>query len=123
MRKSWTSGAWSSPRTSFTETSVNSRPSDLVEGRSDMAHRYTVVARALIASAAIVVSAIPAPAQTSASATGSASRAYRVPRTPDGQPDLQGFWTNTTYTPLQRPDGVNKDFFTREEALELMKRN
>ena len=88
-----------------------------------MAHRYFVVARALIASAAIVVSAIPAPAQTSASATGSASRSYRAPRTPDGQPDLQGFWTNTTYTPLQRPDGVTKDFFTREEALELMKRN
>src|SRR5438477_10548502 len=31
-------------------------------------------------------------------------------RTPDGQPDLQGYWTNSTYTPLQRPQGVTKEF-------------
>ena len=24
-------------------------------------------------------------------------------RTPDGQPDLQGIWTNATLTPLERP--------------------
>ena len=33
---------------------------------------------------------------------------YRAPRTPDGQPDLQGVWTNATVTPLQRPK-VMKD--------------
>ena len=32
-----------------------------------------------------------------------ASRAWTVPRTPDGQPDLQGIWTNATLTPLERP--------------------
>ena len=33
-----------------------------------------------------------------------------VPRTPDGQPDLQGFWTNDTVTPLERPaEFGNKD--------------
>jgi hypothetical protein len=41
---------------------------------------------------------------------------YRVPRTPDGQPDLQGFWSNSTYTPLERPDNVTKEFYTPEEA-------
>jgi hypothetical protein len=50
------------------------------------------------------------------------NRAYKAPRTPDGQPDLQGFWTNTTYTPLQRPKDVTKEFYTREEALEILKR-
>ncbi len=25
------------------------------------------------------------------------------PRTPDGQPDLQGVWANNTATPLERP--------------------
>jgi hypothetical protein len=50
------------------------------------------------------------------------NRAYKAPRTPDGQPDLQGFWTNTTYTPLQRPKDVTKEVYTREEALEILKR-
>jgi hypothetical protein len=44
------------------------------------------------------------------------SPAYKVPRTPDGQPDLQGFWSNATYTPLERPDKVTKEFYTPEEA-------
>src|SRR6476660_3111686 len=47
---------------------------------------------------------------------------WHVSRTPDGQPDLQGFWTNTTYTPLERPKNVNKPFFTEAEALELAKK-
>jgi len=40
----------------------------------------------------------------------------------DGHPDLQGFWTNNTYTPLERPRNVSKEFYTREEALELEKK-
>ena len=26
-----------------------------------------------------------------------------IPRTADGHPDLQGFWTNVTLTPMERP--------------------
>jgi hypothetical protein len=51
-----------------------------------------------------------------------APKAYRAPRTPDGQPDLQGFWTNTTYVPLERPKDVNKEFYTKEEAAEAVKK-
>jgi hypothetical protein len=40
---------------------------------------------------------------------------YVVPRTPYGQPDLQGFWTNATYTPLERPKDVTTEFYTPEE--------
>jgi hypothetical protein len=47
---------------------------------------------------------------------------WKAPRTPDGQPDLQGFWTNNTYTSLERPRNVTKEFYTREEALEAEKR-
>ena len=37
-------------------------------------------------------------------------------RTPWGDPDLQGTWTNTTTTPLQRPtDLADKEFLTAEE--------
>ena len=50
-----------------------------------------------------------------------AKKLYRAAH-PDGQPDLQGFWSNTTITPLERPKNVTKEFFTREEALEVAKR-
>jgi len=38
-------------------------------------------------------------------------------RTADGQPDLQGIWSNATITPLERPaDLAGKQTFTAEEA-------
>jgi hypothetical protein len=61
--------------------------------------------------AAVLISIVPAGAQN-----------YRAPRTPDGQPDLQGYWTNNTYTPLQRPEGITRDIFTRDEAIEIIKK-
>jgi hypothetical protein len=43
--------------------------------------------------------------------------AQNAPRTPDGQPDLQGIWSNATITPLERPaDLAGKATFTAEEA-------
>jgi len=40
-------------------------------------------------------------------------------RTTDGRPDLEGFWTNATVTPLERPtDLASKEVFTEEEAAE-----
>jgi hypothetical protein len=61
-------------------------------------------------------------AVTFAAVTVAAQRpAYKVPRTPDGQPDLQGFWSNATYTPLERPDKVTKEFYTPEEAAAVEK--
>ena len=41
-------------------------------------------------------------------------------RTPWGDPDLQGTWTNTTTTPLQRPDEFGgRSVLTNEERAEL----
>jgi hypothetical protein len=56
-----------------------------------------------------------------ATADGQA-KSYVTPRTPDGQPDLQGYWTNSTYVPLERPNGITKEFYTPQEAAERQKR-
>jgi len=48
---------------------------------------------------------------------GAAAKGYVQPKTPDGQPDLTGFWTNATFTPLQRPNNVKKEFYTLEEVM------
>ena len=34
--------------------------------------------------------------------------AYHAPRAVDGQPDLQGAWTNATLTPLERPAALGE---------------
>jgi hypothetical protein len=47
-----------------------------------------------------------------------------LPRTPDGRPDLQGIWNNSTQTPLQRPAALGtKQFYTDEEYAKLRLRN
>jgi len=44
---------------------------------------------------------------------------YEVPRTAAGHPNLQGFWTNQTYISLERPENVDKAFYTEEEVSAL----
>src|SRR5262245_16300069 len=51
-----------------------------------------------------------------------AAKPWKLQRTPDGQPDLQGFWSNTSYVPLERPKNVTKEFYTPEEAAETIKK-
>src|SRR5437016_4870358 len=65
--------------------------------------------------------AAPAAGQTLAPAPGKAPATVKkwTAKTPDGQPDLQGFWTNSTYTPFQRPNGVTKEYYSAEEAAKL----
>ena len=42
------------------------------------------------------------------------------PRTPDGQPDLQGMWGSKTITPMERPESVEgRAFLTPEEIATL----
>jgi hypothetical protein len=55
-------------------------------------------------------------------AQSQAAKKYNPPRTPDGQPDLQGVWTNVTITPLERPANLaGKEFFTEAEARQYEK--
>jgi hypothetical protein len=64
-----------------------------------------------------LMTAIAVSAQTREGAPG-----WTAPRTPDGQPDLQGIWTNATITPFERPTALgSKAFLTEAEAAEFEK--
>jgi hypothetical protein len=66
--------------------------------------------------------AAAAPAKPAAAAPAKpGAKPYKAPRTPDGQPDLQGFWSNATYTPLERAQNINKEYYTPEEFEKVKK--
>ena len=44
-----------------------------------------------------------------------------LPRTPWGDPDLQGVWNNNTVVPLERPEALgDKDFLSDEEVAQRL---
>jgi hypothetical protein len=72
------------------------------------------VIRALAVAVASMVIAFAVPVG------GQAPKKYSPPRTPWGDPDLQGVWNDATSTPLQRPGTVGgKEVLTDEEAAEF----
>jgi hypothetical protein len=74
-----------------------------------------------VATAVGVMSApiTPASAQAPAASTAAATPAASL-KTPWGDPDLQGIWTDETDTPMQRsPKFVDQEFFTEAQRAEL----
>ena len=68
---------------------------------------YRLLAALFTAIAVAALAAMPVAAQT-------------APRTPWGQPDLQGIWDFRTITPLERPEDLgDQAFYTVEEAASL----
>lgn len=75
------------------------------------------VAAVLIAAAQLKLAPVSVAGQEAAAP---AAQAGPAPRTPWGEPDLQGIWTYEFDTPLQRPAKfANQEFFTPEQAAEL----
>ena len=76
---------------------------------------------AAVTAALALAATVPAAGQapSTAKTNGAAGKAYVQPRTPDGQPDLSGYWTNSTLTPLERPKGVTKEFYTQQDLDEI----
>src|SRR3954468_7835545 len=74
---------------------------------------------AVIASLVLAPPSAAGQAKTIAPSKNAAAK-WTPPRTPDGQPDLQGTWTNATITPFERPASLaSKAFLTEEEAAAL----
>src|SRR5712691_9683665 len=72
-----------------------------------------------VAIAAGAVSALISMSITRTSAQAPAASAPAL-KTPWGEPDLQGIWTDETDTPLQRsPKFANQEFFTEAQRAEL----
>jgi len=79
-----------------------------------------IVALSVAMSAALLMASAGVFAQGTTRSNASRATAFR---TVDGQPDLQGFWTNDTVTPLERPTEFgDKEILTPEEAAAYSKK-
>jgi hypothetical protein len=98
-----------------------------------MSNRFVAKASAVmftVVPLAGVLAAVPAfaqsqgKAQTALFAKEAAGKASAAPRTPDGKPDLSGYFTTSTTVPFERPKDLGaKEFFTPEEAAAYAKRS
>ncbi len=89
-----------------------------------MHHRFFAsIGTLAVVIAVVLLVTIPVAGQapSSTAKAAPAAKKWTPARTPDGQPDLQGYWTNSTYTPLQRPNNVTKEFYSKEEAAQIEK--
>jgi len=82
--------------------------------------------------ALLIAASLSAPSFLAAQSPGAATKtaakpntkaaASTMPRTPDGKPDLHGYWISTSFTPLERPTKYNgREFLTAQEAKEVQK--
>jgi hypothetical protein len=66
-----------------------------------MSLRYPVFVASLLAAGLLAVASLVA--QSGTQNTAEAPAGWKVPRTADGRPDLQGVWGNNSVTPMTRP--------------------
>src|SRR3954469_14539828 len=102
-------------------TCFEERPiGDQDDGRPEMKRAQFAVGVAAGLAMCLTLSQAPVTAQ--AARTGKATAPASGHRTAWGDPDLQGIWTGSTITPLERPAKfADKKFLTEAEAAQLEK--
>jgi len=91
-----------------------------------MRHRIAVAAFVLVIVPIASIGQALAPGADKtpvAKKTTAASKTWNPPRTPWGEPDLQGIWDFATITPMERPKELaGKEVLTSEEAADFERR-
>ena len=85
-----------------------------------MKDRYLYFVLGLTALLAVARGQVATP--TARSKATSSKQPWAPPRTPDGHPDLQGFWANNNATPLERPEELAGRATLSDEELAAMKK-
>jgi len=88
-----------------------------------MPHRYALVIALALSATAIAHGRAQTPAPRAGGAKPTAAKPWMPPRTPDGQPDLQGIWLDNDATPLERPKALEGKQFLTDEELNTLKKN
>src|SRR5580704_14483744 len=88
-----------------------------------MSHRSLLCAMAAFFASCFLPAGLVGQAPISTAKRATAGKIWAPPRTPDGQPDMQGAWSTDSLTPLERPpEFAGKEFLTEQEAAEYERR-
>ena len=79
--------------------------------------------RHVVLVSAVLLGVVTTSAQTRTHGRGSATRQWSPPRTPDGQPDLQGTWISNVATPLERPKELEGRPLLTDKEIEILLRD
>jgi hypothetical protein len=94
------------------------RPGDVITIKAGVMHSFNNPGTVTATMVEVLGKAPAPPAKPQEVATR-----WTVPRTPDGQPDLQGIWDYRTATPVERPrELAGREFLTDEEIAAFERR-